>query len=85
VVTYTPSDIGTYTVGVKFGGQSVPSSPFHVTTSPTGDASKVKILGRFMAVNRDVDLIKWVSGVRPSVCAYVRTSVHKSISMKFGV
>ena len=47
MVTYTPSDVGTYTVGVKFGGQSVPSSPFHVTTSPTGDASKVKILGRY--------------------------------------
>jgi filamin len=44
VVTYTPSDVGTYTVGVKFGGQSVPSAPFRVTTSPTGDASKVKIL-----------------------------------------
>lgn len=48
IVTYTPSEVGRYTVGVKFGGQSVPSAPFHVTTSPTGDASKVKILGRFL-------------------------------------
>lgn len=46
MVTYSPADIGTYTVGVKFGGHSVPSSPFHVTTSPTGDANKVKILGK---------------------------------------
>jgi len=28
----------------------VPSSPFHVTTGPTGDASKVKILGGYFTI-----------------------------------
>ena len=34
-----------------------------------------------------VDLIKWVSNVRPSICVYIGPSVHKvsSISMKFGM
>jgi len=44
IVTYTPADIGRYTVTVKYGGQNVPGSPFSVQTSPTGDAGKVKIL-----------------------------------------
>jgi len=56
VVTYTPADIGTYTVGVKFGGQSVPSAPFHVTTSPTGDASKVRILGEYKRWQSNFDI-----------------------------
>ena len=46
VVTYVPEDVGTYTASVNYGGQTVPNSPFKVKTSPTGDASKVKILGR---------------------------------------
>ena len=45
VVTYTPADVGRYTVGVKYGGQNVPHAPFYVQTSPTGNAGKVKILG----------------------------------------
>ncbi|ELU02480.1 hypothetical protein CAPTEDRAFT_100274 [Capitella teleta] len=42
-VTYTPEDVGPYNVSVSFGGQPVPGAPFTVRTSPTGDASKVKI------------------------------------------
>ena len=61
VVTYTPADVGTYTVGVKFGGQSVPSSPFRVTTSPTGDASKVKILGRYFCARCNIICKKFVN------------------------
>jgi len=45
VVTYTPDDVGTYNVAVKFGGKAVPNAPFKVTTQPTGDASRVKIAG----------------------------------------
>jgi hypothetical protein len=54
VVTYTPSDVGVYTVGVKYGGQNVPSAPFKVVTSPTGDASKVKILGKRTSLLRQL-------------------------------
>jgi filamin len=54
VVTYTPSDVGCYTVGVKYGGQNVPSAPFKVITSPTGDASKVKILGKRAGVSHNL-------------------------------
>ena len=44
-VTYTPDDVGRYSIGVKFGGEHVPGAPFSVMTQPTGDASKVKIAG----------------------------------------
>lgn len=46
-VSYTPEDVGRYSVAVRFGGQLVPGAPFSVMTSPTGDASKVKIAGKF--------------------------------------
>ena len=45
-VSYTPQDAGPHVASVKYGGQPVPDSPFHVNTSPTGDASKVKIAGK---------------------------------------
>ena len=44
-VTYTPEDVGRYSISVKFGGEQVPGAPFSVKTQPTGDASKVKIAG----------------------------------------
>ena len=47
-VSYTPDDVGRYSIGVKFGGQNVPGAPFSVMTQPTGDASKVKIAGTCM-------------------------------------
>ena len=43
IVMYTPDDVSMYTVNVMYGGQPVPGAPYNVTTSPTGDASKVKI------------------------------------------
>ena len=46
VVTYTPADVGRYTITVKYGGQNVPGAPFSVQTSSTGDAGKVRILGK---------------------------------------
>ena len=36
---------GRYTLGVKYGGDSVPQSPFRVNANPTGDASKCKVSG----------------------------------------
>ena len=44
-VSYTPEDVGRYSISVKFGGDQVPGAPFSVKTQPTGDASKVKIAG----------------------------------------
>ena len=43
LVTYTPEDIGVYTVRIRFGGQDVPGSPVYVQAHPTGDASKCVI------------------------------------------
>lgn len=46
-VTYTPAEVGRHVVNVKYGGQDVPGAPFVVKTAPTGDASKVKIPGKW--------------------------------------
>ena len=43
--SYTPEDIGEYTVTVLLDGQHAPGSPFTVTAGVTGNSSKVKILG----------------------------------------
>jgi len=43
LVSYVPDDVGTYTVGVKYGGEEIPGGPFRVSTVPTGDANKVKV------------------------------------------
>lgn len=44
-VSYTPDDLGPYTVDIKFGGKEVPGSPFPVNACPVGDASKCRITG----------------------------------------
>ena len=51
-VSYKPDDVGVYTATVKYGGQQVPKSPFRVKTSPTGDASKVKIAGQWLPIGQ---------------------------------
>lgn len=60
-VTYTPEDVGPYNVSVKFGGKPVPGAPFTVRTSPTGDASKVKIPGRTRSKTRVLLVTRWVN------------------------
>uniref|UniRef100_A0A7M4FQ87 Filamin B n=1 Tax=Crocodylus porosus TaxID=8502 RepID=A0A7M4FQ87_CROPO len=39
-VTYVPDKTGRYTIGVKYGGDEIPSSPYRIRASPAGDASK---------------------------------------------
>ncbi|XP_065067168.1 filamin-A-like isoform X4 [Rhopilema esculentum] len=44
-VKYVPDVEGRYTIGVKYGGDTVAQSPFRVQANPTGDASKCKVSG----------------------------------------
>lgn len=46
-IIYTPKDVDRYTIKVKYGGVQVPKSPWVISTSPTGDASKCDIIGEF--------------------------------------
>ncbi|XP_066474120.1 filamin-B isoform X1 [Tiliqua scincoides] len=39
-VTYIPDKTGRYSVGIKYGGDDIPLSPYRVRVSPAGDASK---------------------------------------------
>ncbi|XP_012939324.2 filamin-A-like [Aplysia californica] len=55
-VVYTPEDLGVYDVAVQYGSQDVPGSPYNVKATPTGDASKCKILAgddRTIPVNKE--------------------------------
>lgn len=50
-VTYVPDKTGRYTIGVKYGGDDIPSSPYRIRASPAGDASKCLATGeRLLAV-----------------------------------
>ncbi|XP_053149776.1 filamin-B isoform X3 [Hemicordylus capensis] len=44
-VTYIPDKTGRYSVGVKYGGDDIPLSPYRVRVSPAGDASKCLATG----------------------------------------
>uniref|UniRef100_A0A8V1AEP3 Filamin B n=1 Tax=Gallus gallus TaxID=9031 RepID=A0A8V1AEP3_CHICK len=44
-VTYVPDKTGRYTIGVKYGGDDIPSSPYRIRASPAGDASKCLATG----------------------------------------
>ena len=56
-VTYTPESVGGYVIPVKYGGDEVPASPFHVRVAETGDASKVKFLGQHTALSSTKEVI----------------------------
>uniref|UniRef100_A0A8U7NNA0 Filamin B n=1 Tax=Corvus moneduloides TaxID=1196302 RepID=A0A8U7NNA0_CORMO len=44
-VTYVPDKTGRYTIGVKYGGDDIPASPYRIRASPAGDASKCLATG----------------------------------------
>ncbi|XP_062977412.1 filamin-B isoform X3 [Elgaria multicarinata webbii] len=44
-VTYIPDKTGRYSVGVKYGGDDIPLSPYRIRVSPAGDASKCLATG----------------------------------------
>lgn len=45
-VTYVPDKTGRYTIGVKYGGDDIPASPYRIRASPVGDASKCLATGK---------------------------------------
>ncbi|XP_070558718.1 filamin-A-like isoform X3 [Ptychodera flava] len=73
-IRYTPTDVGRYTITVKYGGDQVPYSPYHVRTSPTGDASKVEIIG-VKCGDVDIPIVRRMStDTEGSVSSYASTS-----------
>lgn len=47
-VTYTPEDVGVYTIKIKFGGVDVPNTPIKAQSKPVGDASKCRITSKII-------------------------------------
>ena len=45
-VSYIPDKAGGYQVVIRYGGDEIPSSPFHVWVIATGDADKCIVTGR---------------------------------------
>uniref|UniRef100_A0A672SVJ4 Filamin B n=1 Tax=Sinocyclocheilus grahami TaxID=75366 RepID=A0A672SVJ4_SINGR len=44
-VSYVPDKVGRYTIVIKYGGDEIPTSPYRVRASATGDASKCTVTG----------------------------------------
>ncbi|XP_032996887.1 filamin-B isoform X2 [Lacerta agilis] len=44
-VTYLPDKTGRYSIGIKYGGDDIPLSPYRIRVSPAGDASKCQATG----------------------------------------
>ncbi|XP_074861976.1 filamin-B isoform X3 [Carettochelys insculpta] len=44
-VTYVPDKTGRYMIGIKYGGDDIPASPYRIRASPAGDASKCLATG----------------------------------------
>ncbi|XP_006811450.2 filamin-C-like [Saccoglossus kowalevskii] len=74
-IIYTPTDVGRYTITVKYGGDNVPYSPIQVRTSPTGDASKCHIVG-VKCGDVDIPIVRQMSTAsdQGSVSSYSSTS-----------
>uniref|UniRef100_A0A8C9TIM2 Filamin C n=1 Tax=Scleropages formosus TaxID=113540 RepID=A0A8C9TIM2_SCLFO len=44
-VSYMPAMSGPYAITIKYGGDDIPYSPYHINALPTGDASKCVVRG----------------------------------------
>ncbi|XP_057217396.1 filamin-B isoform X2 [Triplophysa rosa] len=44
-VSYVPDRVGRYTIVIKYGGDEIPTSPYRVRASTSGDASKCTVTG----------------------------------------
>ncbi|XP_051528401.1 filamin-B [Myxocyprinus asiaticus] len=44
-VSYVPDKVGRYTIVIKYGGDEIPTSPYRVRVTSTGDASKCTVTG----------------------------------------
>lgn len=45
-VSYVPDKVGRYTIVIKYGGDEIPTSPYRVRATTTGDASKCTVTGK---------------------------------------
>lgn len=45
-VTYIPDKTGRYMIGVTYGGDNIPLSPYRIRVTQTGDASKCLATGK---------------------------------------
>ncbi|XP_060713588.1 filamin-B isoform X1 [Tachysurus vachellii] len=44
-VSYVPDKVGRYTIVIRYGGDEIPTSPYRVRATSTGDASKCTVTG----------------------------------------
>ncbi|XP_036387133.1 filamin-B [Megalops cyprinoides] len=60
-VSYVPDKVGRYTIVIKYGGDEIPTSPYRVRATTTGDASKCIVtgpgLGPTIAIGEEVGFV----------------------------
>ncbi|KAI4879622.1 hypothetical protein NFI96_025042 [Prochilodus magdalenae] len=72
-VSYVPDKVGRYTIVIKYGGDEIPTSPYRVRATTTGDASKCTVTGKA--------LLSWVS---TNFLTTISTSVSHSAGPGIG-
>uniref|UniRef100_A0A3Q3T1Q1 Filamin-C-like n=1 Tax=Mastacembelus armatus TaxID=205130 RepID=A0A3Q3T1Q1_9TELE len=56
-VSYVPDSTGPYTITIKYGGDEIPYSPYHIQSLPTGDASKCLLTGKTTTLQTSEDTV----------------------------
>lgn len=66
-MTYLPDKTGRYSVGIKYGGDDIPLSPYRIRVSPAGDASKCQATGKFVLFSHCKQVFYKSTGVRQAM------------------
>ncbi|KAI1890363.1 hypothetical protein AGOR_G00152960 [Albula goreensis] len=77
-VSYVPDKVGRYTIVIKYGGDEIPTSPYRVRATTTGDASKCTVagpgLGPTISIGEEVGFVVNAQGAgKGKVCCVVVT------------
>ncbi|XP_062316592.1 filamin-B [Osmerus eperlanus] len=60
-VSYVPDKVGRYTIVIKYGGDEIPTSPYRVRATTSGDASKCTVtgpgIGPTVAIGQEVGFV----------------------------
>ncbi|XP_062400673.1 filamin-B [Sardina pilchardus] len=77
-VSYVPDKVGRYTIVIKYGGDEIPTSPYRVRATSTGDASKCTVtgpgIGPTIGIGEEVGFVVNTKGAgKGKVCCVVVT------------
>ncbi|XP_073773215.1 filamin-B isoform X1 [Danio rerio] len=77
-VSYVPDKVGRYTIVIKYGGDEIPTSPYRVRATTSGDASKCTVsgpgIGPTIGIGQEVGFMVNTKGAgKGNLCCVVLT------------